>query len=437
MQRRTSFALLAFCTFSFTAIAPACSSDETAADDDTTTSSSSGSSGVTSSSSGATSSSSGSTSSSSGGRDAGVKPADCEAFTLGEVPLQSPAQLRFDTAAPTALVRTASGALTQLGDAALPDRLDVYLHGTIGAGTHAMDPDPNKLFVRTTGDADDNYMQTCETCAQLRLDYSEPDGGSGSYAANFAAVAGRIEITEALTPHQTHGTVRQLELREMQRDETTKFWSVKPGGRCLWLEEASYDTRLEGGCKPFTGSCPNGGYCMPLNSIGTDGKCVSVGSKTVGQACTRASEQSWDSDCASGLRCLGADGESPTCHTVCDQLAETNPCPAGTTCGGGYNICLDNEDVLSGSGFDLAAIGEECTETTGDGQGWAMYCGGTGKRRGTCVDPDGMAGPIAPTCQPLLASVVDVPEGKAMGYLAYKNGIDQSTGWSFTLPFVR
>lgn len=422
----------------------ACSDDtgEEPDDDAGASSSSSGSSGASSSSSGGSSSGSSSGGSSSGGSSSGGKPDDCEDLDFtGGVPLRSQTQNQFDTAFSTALLRTVPTVFVNNGDATLPDRLDIFLHGRVGVGTLQLDPDPNKLFVRSKGDEGDNYMPNCEACAQLRLDISANDAGVSSYAKTFAAVGGSVEVQTAVTPHQTQGVVHGLEFREMQLDPATRYWTRKQGGQCYWAAEVPFDTRRENGCKPFAAddTCGQGKFCMPVNSIGTDGECTATGDLELGDDCTRNADQSWDSECGPGLRCFKDSSEpdeaSATCRQICDELAATNACPAGTTCGGGYNMCMDNA-ALADSGLDPVAIGEVCTQKTGDGSQWANYCGGTGKKRGICIDTDGMAGPLPPKCEALFASVTEKPAGRSASYIGYKGGLDQSTLWSVALPFV-
>ena len=447
--------LLFACALPLVSLASACADDAAHDVADTTSSGSSGkpSAGAPGSSSGAPGSSSGSsgTSSSSGAfpdAAAAVKPADCIDLDLSTgTPLKSDTQLKFDSHGTAPVARTLPDVFKQNGDPNLPDRMRIWLHGRTDVGTLNLDPDPNHTYAP--------LVPTCLACATLSLDLTPSDAGGSSYAAAFAAVGGTIEIQTALTSNQTQGIARGVEFRVVAQDSATGLVGVVPGGACYWVAEVPFDTRRPGGCKPFTGdaaACGAGEFCLPTNAIGTDGECTAVGTKTIGQPCTRvtsAESPSWDSDCEAGTRCLvdRTWGETvATCHQVCDQLAETNACPAGTLCGGGYNLCLDETKIIGG--VDPAEIGEDCTvlvpatppSTLGS---WAQYCGGTGKMRGKCVDVDGVAGPLPPKCEALFASAgTELPPGRTAGYIGYKSVTsptsrdDYSTLWSYRAPYT-
>ena len=363
--------------------------------------------------------------------DAGSsRPADCQDLDLSTgVPLASQTQIKFDMMGATPVVRTKPDVFTKNGDPALADKLVVYLHGAVGAGTLNIDPDLTKLFT---------YVPSCLACAALQLDFTKTDAGTSSYAKTFAAVNGIVDIETAITPNQTQGVVRGLELRELYTDATGAR-KLLPGGQCYWVAEQPFDTRREKGCRPFqeNAGCAEGQYCMPTNAIGTDGQCAATGAKKLGDTCTvnvSGDAPSWDSDCATGLRCF-KDSETmetvATCKQICDELAPTNACPTGSTCGGGYSLCIPNQVLVDHSGLDFAAIGEACTQKA-PGGGWAQYCGGEGKKRGTCVDQDGFGVGKHARCETLFVSAAtEVPPGHLPGYVGYKGVNDQSTLWSY------
>lgn len=355
------------------------------------------------------------------------KPGDCEVLDLSAgMPLASQTQLEHDTIGATPVLRTRPGVFLANGDPTLEDKLTIFVHGAAGVGTLRIDPDLSKLFT---------YVQSCAACASLDLDLTTNDAGASTYAKRFAAVSGAVEIQSAITPNQTQGIVRGLELREVTTDAATGTTTLLKGGQCYWVAKQAFDTRRERGCKPFQAksTCATGEQCVPTNAIGTDGECAATGTKQLGEQCTRQADgntPSWSSDCAAGLRCFqDQDAQVATCGQICDQLAPTNTCPAGTLCGGGYNLCVA-DTVLAHSGIDPAAIGEACSVKDGDGY-WAMYCGSEGKQRGTCVDQDGFVGKHA-KCEALFTSAAtELPPGRQPGYLAYKGGKDLSTLWSY------
>ncbi|MDB4946719.1 MAG: uncharacterized protein JWP97_6253 [Labilithrix sp.] len=121
-----------------------------------------------------------------------------------------------------------------------------------------------------------------------------------------------------------------------------------------------------------------------------------------------------------------------TCQQVCDELAPTNSCPAGTLCGGGYNVCVPEGILSAHSGLDPALIGQACTVKTAAG-GWAQYCGGLGKKRGICVDQDGTGVGVHAKCEALFTdAATELPAGHLPGFLGYKGNFnDRSTLWSY------
>ena len=356
-------------------------------------------------------------------------PADCHELDLSSgVPLVSQTNLKFDTIGPTPVIRTVPTVFARNGDPTLPDKLSIFLHGRVDVGTISIDSDLTKLF---------SYVPSCLACGILQLDFSTNDAGASSFANTFAAVGGIVDVTTAITPNQTQGVLRGIELRELSTDAAGAR-TLLPGGQCFWITRQTFDVRSAGGCKPFGEDdvCGKGQYCMPANSIGTDGQCVTTGPKELGQACTRnstADAPTWSSDCEPGLRCIeGSDvGDTfPTCKRVCDELASTNACPTGSLCGGGYNLCIADPIMSANAGLDPAAVGEACTVKAPTGK-WASYCGGVGKKRGTCVDQDGFGVGLHAKCEALFASAAtELPAGHIAGFVGFKdqNG-DLSTLW--------
>ncbi|APR78237.1 putative lipoprotein [Minicystis rosea] len=404
----------------------ACSGDDGASSSTAgaggTTSSSTTSTGGASATGGAAPTTTGSTTSSSSSSSSGtggskpVKPADCEELSLAGVTLVSQQQNSFDSSDSVPVVRSPSATTSITGDATLFDRIRILFDGDAAVGVHALDGDPTHALP----DYATTFLPTCEACATFQLDL---DKASSTYAKTFAAKSGELEITNLVTPHQTAGAVRHVELREVTADPSTGAYGFVSGGACYWIEEATYDVRRPNGCAPFvTGSCPADHYCMPTNSIGTDGECVSLGTKGLGEACTFVDDTHWDSDCGVGLRCIDANGAS-TCYQVCDVRSSAPGCPDDTHCGGGYNVCLDAA-TTAGSGIDPAKVGSAC-----DTDPYALYCGGDG-RPGTCWDDDA-DGPLPSTCIPWASAPSQCQAPQTAGYVAYKNNADSSTLFCF------
>lgn len=344
------------------------------------------------------------------------KPADCVDLMVG-VALVNPHQASFDTSDATPIVRTPLG--TNLSGAVdLVDRLKIVLTPETSLGINTITDDATGTIADFTND----FVAT----VTAGVSYEE-DAGMDGYMTTFVAKGGEVEIAERITGNQTQGTLRYAELREVAIDDTTGAYTFVTGGACYWIQELAYDTRLAKGCVPYTDSCGAGEFCMPLNAIGTDGECATTGTKQLGETCTRANATSWDSDCAAGMRCLHPQGDpDATCFQVCDVLSNAPGCPAGTHCGGGYNLCLD-ESVLQNSGIDPAAVGEACEDDP-----LALYCGGSG-RPGNCYDDDG-DGPLPSMCNAFHGSPADCTAPQIPSFIGYKNGIDRSTLWCLTWP---
>lgn len=343
-----------------------------------------------------------------------IKPEDCEELPIFGVELLSQQEHQLESAGPVPLVRTPAGQASITADPALFDLLRILFDGDLGVGVHALDPDPNHAVP--------NNVQLYVPISNAAVVYQE-DLAMNAYTKVFTAVAGELEIFDLVTPHQTHGRVRHVELREMVK--VGDLLEPVMGGACYWIEEAEYDVRRPSGCAPFTDdACAADQFCMPVNAIGSDGVCVTGGAKVEGETCALVDPNGWDSDCGLGLRCVDF-GDGHECGQVCDVLSDAPGCPAGTHCGGGYNMCLP-EALLQNSGIDPAPLGEPCVDNPA-----ALYCGGEG-RPGHCYDDDGNDGPLVSTCLPFLPAQSQCEAPQVAGYVAYKAGIDRSTLWCLT-----
>lgn len=344
-----------------------------------------------------------------------IKPDDCVDLALAGIELVSQQEHQYDSSGSVPLVRTPAAQTSITGDPALFDLLRILFDGDLGIGVHTLDPDPNHAIP--------GFVTSFVTVSNAAVVYQE-DQANNAYTKVFVATAGELEIVEMLSSHQTRGRVQHVELREMVTNPDTEELELKPDGTCYWIEEAEYDVRRPQGCTPFKpGACADDQYCMPTNAIGSDGECVAGGAKQEGEACALTSPMKWDSDCAPGLRCIDF-GDGPECGKVCDVLSDAPGCPAGTHCGGGYNLCLD-EALLQMSGIDPAPLGEPCVDNP-----TALYCGGEG-RPGHCYDDDA-AGPLPSTCLPFLSAPSQCIAPQTAGYVGYKSGIDRSTLWCLT-----
>jgi len=343
-----------------------------------------------------------------------VKPEDCVDLSVAEIELVSQQQHQFDSSGTVPVIRSPQAHPSLSGDPALFDLLRILFDGDLDIGVHSLDPDPNHAIP--------NFMQNFVTISNAAVVYQE-DLSNGAYAKVLVAAAGELEIVEMLSPHQSRGSVRHVELREMVLNPDTSQLEPLDGGACYWIEEAEYDVRRPNGCTPYTpGACPDEQFCMPTNAIGSDGECVTGGAKQAGEGCARPDPALWDSDCALGLRCIDF-GDGLECGQVCDVRSDAPGCAAGTHCGGGYNLCLD-EALLQDSGVDPALVGEPCTEDPTAG-----YCGADG-RPGTCYDDDA-GGPNPSMCRPFASAPSQCVAPETAGYVAYKNQIDRSTLWCF------
>ncbi|WAS96497.1 hypothetical protein [Nannocystis punicea] len=343
-----------------------------------------------------------------------LKPEDCVDLPIAGLELVSQQEHEYDSAPPVPLIRSSAPASLS-GDQA-DDLLRILFDGALGVGVHQLDPDPNHAIP--------DYVKTYVPLSSAAAIYEEDLDGD-AFSRTFVAAAGELEIVELLSTHQTAGIVRHVELREVVPNRDGQFEPLADGA-CYWIEEVEYDVRRPNGCTPYAAeACPADQFCMPTIAIGTDGECVTGGAKQEGEACTRVDSTHWDSDCELGLRCADF-GDGDMCHRVCDVLSDAPGCPAGTHCGGGYNICMD-EALLQQSGIDPAEVGEPCLDNPN-----ALYCGGDG-RPGNCYDDDG-PGPLDSLCTPFYYAPSQCVAPQTGAYVAYKNGIDLSTLWCLTPP---
>lgn len=348
-----------------------------------------------------------------------MKPDDCVEVSFTEIELVSQQQNQPDSSDVMPVVRTPSSLANFIGDAKKFDRLRISFDGKTEVGVHAFDSVLNHIVP----DYVETYSQTCTACSIFQVDLDESVDPS-AYAKSFASKAGELEIIDLLTPHQTSGAIRHVELREIAADVDTGIYDWVDGGACYWIEEAEFDVRRPNGCMPFTNdACPADQFCMPVVSSGIDGECVTGGDVGPGEACTFVNDTTWDSDCELGLRCFN-DGSGGICMQTCDIFAASPGCPAQTHCGGGYNMCMP-EEILTESGLDPALLGETCEVNP-----TALYCGGSGQP-GMCWDDD-QDGPMESICYPLHSAPSECLAPQTAGTLQYKGGIDLSTVWCVT-----
>lgn len=290
---------------------------------------------------------------------------------------------------------------TAVGDAARADQLRVRLDAATGSGSHAL-----------TGAA------SCyEKGAQCVTAHVDLDPASGVAARTFAAVRGTVELGDAITPDERAGTIRGVELREITIAQTNVPWraaELVPGGECLWIDEAAFDTRRADGCDPTAkDACGAGRSCIAENAAGSDGSCVTAGTKATGASCSL--DDAGGSDCAEGHRCIDLDGGA-TCVRTCDVMATTTGCAAAESCQA-FGLCRP----LGAS--DPAQIGESCTNAEG-------ACGRDGAR-GTCFElwgPDNQPWDEGSKCWGFARARSACAPGDDLGYQSFARGNDRSLG---------
>lgn len=290
---------------------------------------------------------------------------------------------------------------TAVGDAALADQLRVRLDAATGSGSHAL-----------TGAA------TCyEKGAQCVTAHVDLDPASGAAAKTFAAVRGTVELGDAITPDERAGTIRGVELREITIAQTNVPWraaELVPGGECLWVDEATFDTRRADGCDPTAkDACGSGRSCIAENAAGSDGSCVTAGTKSTGASC--ALDDAGGSDCAEGHRCVDLGGGT-TCIRTCDVMATATGCAAAESCQA-FGLCRPIE------ASDPALVGESCTNAEG-------ACGRDGAR-GLCFElwsPDNQPWDKGSKCWGFARARSACAPGDDLGYQSFARGNDRSLG---------
>ncbi len=318
-----------------------------------------------------------------------------------------------------------------LGDPTLPDSFRFRLDGKITVGASALSSAMVGPYV---------YAGS----GQLAVDLASNDAGGSSYAKTLYATSGTVTISSLTTPWQTEGTATNVRFDE--GEIVGDKFQVTTGGACYWVRSVSWNTKLANGCAPFQTSdpCGIGKMCMPTNALGKDGLCVAIGSGKQGDSCTfddRADAGTdagahvlWDSSCGAGLRCF-QDAElaemSPYCRQLCDVTAANSGCPAGTHCGGGYDICIpDAVFTKPGSGdlIDPALVGQACAVDADTALSNDVYCGGGSNQTGFCfpVERSTDGGYSTPVCNPFVAALSDCAAPAIGSYAAYKNGDDSS-----------
>jgi hypothetical protein len=353
--------------------------------------------------------------------DAGpLKPPGCSEVSLS-VALQSSQMMNPEEYASQPDVISTAAVDGSTGNAQHENQLVFYLDSANAVGSYAVTAFPNYFYGKANGgEINAGYVMS-----------GPADAGQGAFSSRYVAVSGAVQVTSVLTPHQTEGTLSNVRFNEATEASDGSVVPV-PNGSCLWLREASWNTKRAGGCVPFTGTCPGSEYCMPTNAIGDDGTCVTTGTKALGEGCTLVSSPAWDSDCAAGLRCaeFTADlGEtSYSCHEICDVRSASDGCPENTHCGGGYDVCLPVPFLLAspqnGNEIDtVATVGEPCAQNPS-----AIYCGASGLP-GTCFTDMGATSAMCRPWQHAASACTSM--GESAGYVAYKGGIDESTLFCF------
>ncbi|MBU8899965.1 hypothetical protein KRR26_30595 [Corallococcus sp. M34] len=271
---------------------------------------------------------------------------------------------------------------------------------------------------------------TCEQCV-----YGYKDVGTADQTL-FVAESGSMLLALKVSPDQTVGALANVTLR--QSEDAAPFYAPYtgsapvPGGQCLWIRFATWNTVRNGGCDPRQGALTSnmpGLTCAATDAAGNDGTLEkSLGTKTQGAACTltpaASSHELATTDCATGYACSDTYTADRQCLATCDFLAANPGCPTGTVCGV-YGLCMQ-QSVMESQGFDFdpALIGQTCTKS------WAEYCGAEGAR-GVCVDLDGDG---HGTCFRAARARSACGAGEELGYIGYplaNSGYDRSYGFCY------
>lgn len=339
----------------------------------TTNNGSSGSSGTGPGRDGGESSSSGGSSGSSSGTVVGpVRPTACALMTTGTfangpglTPRQYGAQPTFRGVV-----------VTPEGEEVLDDLLNIRIDSATGPGTYELG-----------ASGVENCYENGAQCVYLHEDVF-----SGSSNRFYAAVRGRLRIDAQITTDQSAGVLEYVELREARieaRNVPFNAATLEPEGRCIWIENAAFDTRRPGGCNPRTANpCPAGEACIRENTAGTDGTCrASTGGGTNGATCVQ--DTTGGSPCGVEYMCSEDPPGARKCRRLCDLFADDNACPTNTICGPfGYCEPPKNTQV-----DETVLVGETCNVNR-------FYCGPDGAR-GACFnarDASSQPLPEGPRC---------------------------------------
>lgn len=258
------------------------------------------------------------------------------------------------------------------------------------------------------------------TCEQCLIVLEDDDDAKGTVAHAYLAVDGQVTLDARTSPEELEGKLDGVKLVEVTFAKLNAPYSktaLVPNGKCIWIDTATFSSKVAGGCDPLAGATAcTGGACFPQNSAATDGLCVaSTGSKSVGTACKLAANG--DSDCAPSLVCAGK-----KCRSVCDFKSENPGCPAPTHCAPG-GVCLSDSEAYGNKARDTAKIGQPCVVSGSEA------CGVDGAL-GICNDIDGEAGPAPRLCYALARSRSECNAGEFLGYLAAPH--DLSLGFCYT-----
>jgi hypothetical protein len=265
-------------------------------------------------------------------------------------------------------------------------------------------------FEQTTGafdlsQGDDGQLLTCNHCVRA---YEDFDPVYGMYERQYFQTSGTMTLTAVTSPVtlESVGSISALVLQEIVIDEG---YSVPvPGGRCLRIESAQWDTRVEVGspctlsaecgdewnkvCDPETATCvlaecgqldpctepgmeclanlnefagicvphcapratpacPSGQECIPVTWDDSDGYCMPSGPAQPGEPCEM---NDISSGCVEGSRCLW-DGMPSSCYKTCAFWSATPDCPSGLLC--------THLGVCTEPGLETAQVGELCSGT--------------------------------------------------------------------------
>lgn len=322
------------------------------------------------------------------------------------------------------------------------DRADVFRVELIGAAFSTGEFD-------LSGESD---YATCKHCVSLWV-----DGQEARTATVFLAESGKLSLTAVSSPvsSQFAGSLTSVRLVEVSIDPQTFATTRVPGGKCLELASAKWNTVVPSGgdcrtaadcidtssdvcdptsgkcvpgqcsvtgetscastdicvfqargtkvgacypiCKPFGTTCDAGSECVISRFDGTTGYCKKRSSGAPDSACSRSD---LDTSCVAGHVCDSLDRK---CRKQCDFFDGTVKCDGAQRCVP-PGICTDGAR-------DPARVGELCgsTASSGDACGetdtaLSGVCAGTGPL--TCMKWCRMDGADCPAGQLCRATAV-------------------------------